>query len=98
MGLIIAELQDRQPNLPYFDPNFTGEYPAEPPFTLSDLEELYPAASARKKEDEAFAQRAHTATFELQQGRRGYRAHLAAHHERVPPRPAADLRQSGRPL
>ena len=74
MGLIIAELQDRQPNLPYFDPNFTGEYPTEPPFTLSDLEELYPAASARKKEDEAFAQRAHTATFELQQGRRGYRA------------------------
>ncbi len=74
MGLIIAELQDRQPNLPYFDPDFTGEYPAEPPFTLSDLEELYPAASARKKEDEAFAQRAHTATFELQQGRRGYRA------------------------
>ena len=74
MGLIIAELQDRQPNLPYFDPDFTGEYPTEPPFTLSDLEELYPAASARKKEDEAFAQRAHTATFELQQGRRGYRA------------------------
>lgn len=74
MGLIIAELQDRQPNLPYFDPDFTGEYPAEPPFTLSDLEELYPAASARKKVDEAFAQRAHTATFELQQGRRGYRA------------------------
>ena len=45
MGLIIAELRDRQPNLPYFDPDFTGEYPAEPPFTLSDLEELYPAAS-----------------------------------------------------
>ena len=74
MGLIIAELQDRQPNLPYFDPNFMGEYPTEPPFTLSDLEELYPAASARKKVDEAFARRAHTATFELQQGRRGYRA------------------------
>ena len=74
MGLIIAELRDRQPNLPYFDPDFTGEYPTEPPFTLSDLEELYPAASARKKVDEAFAQRAHTATFELQQGRRGYRA------------------------
>ena len=54
MGLIIAELRDRQPSLPYFDPDFTGEYPAEPPFTLSALEELYPAASARKKEDEAF--------------------------------------------
>ena len=74
MGLIIAELQDRQPELPYFDPDFTGDYPAEAPFTLSDLEALYPAASARKKVDEAFAERAHIATFELQQGRRGYRA------------------------
>ena len=74
MGLIITELQERQPDLCYFDPNFTGEYPAEPPFTLSELEEIYPAASAKKKEDEAFADRAHTATFELQQGRRGYRA------------------------
>ena len=74
MGLIIAELQRRQPELPYFDPDFTGEYPAQAPFTISELEEIYPTASARKKEDEAFAQQAHTATFELQQGRRGYRA------------------------
>ncbi|MBE6917995.1 MAG: arginine--tRNA ligase [Ruminococcaceae bacterium] len=73
MGLIIAELQERQPELPYFDPDFTGEYPAEAPFTLSDLEELYPTASA-KKTDPVFAEKAHTATFELQQGRRGYRA------------------------
>jgi arginyl-tRNA synthetase len=73
MGLIIAELQERQPDLPYFDPNFTGEYPAESPFTLSELEEIYPTASAKKK-DPAFAEKAHIATFELQQGRRGYRA------------------------
>lgn len=74
MGLIIAELQVRQPDLPYFDPAYTGEYPAEAPFTLSDLEEIYPAASAKKNVDADFAERAHTATFELQQGRRGYRA------------------------
>ncbi len=74
MGLIIAELKRRQPELPYFDPDFTGEYPAQAPFTISELEEIYPVASARKKEDEAFAEAAHTATFELQQGRRGYRA------------------------
>ncbi len=73
MGLIIAELQERQPDLPYFDPNFTGEYPAESPFTLSELEEIYPTASS-KKSDPVFAEKAHTATFELQQGRRGYRA------------------------
>ena len=74
MGLIIAELQDRQPNLPYFDPDFTGEYPAEAPFTLTELEEIYPAASARKKTDAEFAERAHAATYALQQGNRGYRA------------------------
>ena len=73
MGLIIAELHERQPDLPYFDPDFTGEYPSESPFTLSELEEIYPTASA-KKSDPAFAEKAHTATFELQQGRRGYRA------------------------
>ena len=73
MGLIIAELSQRQPELPYFDQHFTGEYPAEAPFTVSDLEEIYPAASA-KKSDPAFSQLAHQATLELQQGRRGYRA------------------------
>ena len=73
MGLIIAELQERQPNLPYFDPDFTGEYPTEAPFTLSDLEEIYPTASS-KKTDPVFAEKAHIATYELQQGRRGYRA------------------------
>ena len=73
MGLIIAELQERQPELPYFDESFTGEYPLDAPFTLSDLEEIYPTASS-KKTDPVFAEKAHTATFELQQGRRGYRA------------------------
>ena len=73
MGLIIAELQERQPDLPYFDPDFTGEYPAEAPFTLSDLEEIYPTASS-KKSDPVFAEKAHIATLENQQGRRGYRA------------------------
>ena len=74
MGLIIAELQLRKPDLCYFDPDFTGEYPEEAPFTLSDLEEIYPTASARKKDDPEFAERAHVATYELQQGRAGYRA------------------------
>ena len=74
MGLIITELQERQPDLCYFDPDYTGEYPAEPPFTLAQLEEIYPAASAKKKVDEVFAEKAHTATFELQSGRPGYRA------------------------
>ena len=73
MGLIIAELQERQPELVYFDPDYTGEYPEEAPFTLSDLEEIYPTASA-KKSDPVFAEKAHIATYENQMGRRGYRA------------------------
>ncbi len=73
MGLIIAELHEREPDLCYFDPDYTGEYPTESPFTLSELEEIYPTASS-KKSDPVFAEKAHTATYELQQGRRGYRA------------------------
>ena len=73
MGLIIAELNERQPELPYFDPDFTGEYPEIAPFTVDELEEIYPTASSKKKDPE-FSAKAHTATFELQQGRRGYRA------------------------
>ena len=73
MGLIIAELQERQPELCYFDESYTGLYPLESPFTLTELEEIYPTASA-KKTDPVFAEKAHRATYELQQGRRGYRA------------------------
>ena len=73
MGLIIAELQERQPDLPYFDPDFTGEYPIKAPFTVDELEEIYPTASG-KKSDPEFSHKAHQATLELQQGRRGYRA------------------------
>ena len=74
MGLLITELQERQPDLPYFDINYQGEYPAEAPFTVKDLETLYPIASAHAKEDEAFAERAHENTKLLQDGHRGYRA------------------------
>ena len=74
MGLIITELQKRQPDLVYFDETYEGEYPAEAPFTISELEEIYPAASAKSKEDEAYKADAMEATFKLQNGVRGYRA------------------------
>ena len=74
MGLIIEELRDRRPELPYFDPNHTGPYPEEAPFTISELEEIYPAASAKSKTDEAFKDRAHEATLKLQQGYEPFRA------------------------
>ena len=74
MGLIIEELKDRQPDLCYFDDSFTGQYPEEEPFTISELEEIYPAASAKSKADEAFKERAQEATFKLQSGYAPYRA------------------------
>jgi arginyl-tRNA synthetase len=76
MGLIITELKQRKPELPYFDPDYTGDYPKEPPFTISELEEIYPTASGRSKEDAAYKAEAMEATFQLQHGRRGYRALL----------------------
>ncbi len=74
MGLIITELQERQPELVYFDESYEGEYPKEAPFTISELEEIYPTASGKSKEDAAYKERAMEATFKLQSGVRGYRA------------------------
>ena len=70
------ELQERKPELVYFDADYTGEYPEEAPFTISELEDIYPTASAKSKEDEGFKAKALEATHELQQGRRGYQALL----------------------
>lgn len=74
MGLIITELKHRQPELPYFDEAYEGEYPEEAPFTISELEEIYPTASAKAKEDDAYKAEALDATHRLQDGVRGYRA------------------------
>lgn len=74
MGLIITELKERKPELPYFDENFKGEYPAEAPFTISELEEIYPTASGKAKEDEEYRESALHATYLLQNGHKGYTA------------------------
>lgn len=74
MGLIITELQKRQPELVYFDDSYEGEYPKEAPFTISELEEIYPTASAKSKEDPQYKAEAMEATYKLQNGVRGYRA------------------------
>ena len=74
MGLTIYELKVRKPDLVYFDESYTGEYPTEPPFTVSELEEIYPFASKRSKEDADYKAAAMECTFKLQSGVRGYRA------------------------
>lgn len=74
IGLIITELKHRKPELVYFDESFDGEYPTEPPFTMSDLEEIYPYASGYSKEHPEYKEEAQTATAELQSGRKGFLA------------------------
>ena len=77
MGLIITELKVRKPELVYFQDDYEGEYPEEAPFTISELEDIYPTASAKSKEDEAYKEAAMQATYELQHGRKGYQALLS---------------------
>ncbi|KAA5805324.1 arginine--tRNA ligase [Alkalicaulis satelles] len=77
MGQLITELEDEQPDLPYFDAGFTGPYPDEAPVTIDDLARLYPQASAKGKADPVRQERSRKATAELQAGRPGYRALLA---------------------
>ena len=74
MGLIITELKERHPEYVYFDESYEGEYPKEEPFTISELEEIYPTASGKSKEDPVYKEKAMDATFKLQSGVRGYRA------------------------
>lgn len=74
IGLVITELKHRQPELVYFDDSFQGEYPQEPPFTMDDLEEIYPYASSYSKEHEEYKEEAQQATADLQAGKPGYLA------------------------
>lgn len=72
MGMVITEVKKRQPNLPYFDDNFTGEYPTSSPVTIQDLATLYPEANLKAKSDEEYMAEAKQATLDLQNGKRGY--------------------------
>ena len=74
MGLIITEVHARQPELPYFDEAFAGEFPQEAPFTIRELEEIYPTASTKAKEDAQYREAALQATLLLQNGHKGYHA------------------------
>jgi arginyl-tRNA synthetase len=82
MGLVATELMERKPDLPYFDPGFTGEYPKESPVTLAELGILYPLASQKSKEDPTFMAKAKENTRKFQTGDRGLGA-LVAHFVNV---------------
>ena len=74
MGMLIDEIKLMNPNLPYFNESFEDEYPKESPVTVKELAEIYPRASKRCKSNKEDMDRARKATFELQEGRKGYRA------------------------
>jgi arginyl-tRNA synthetase len=73
MGLLIAAIEDDQPDLPYFDEGEV-EFPATSPVTLDDLQRIYPEAAERARNDTSFADSAREKTVALQQGHHGYRA------------------------
>ena len=101
MGMVISEVERRNPSLPYFDESFTGEYPEEAPFTIDELEDIYPYASKLAKSDEKVMEAAKQATVELQQGRRGYVAlwkHIwngESDAQKLIPEMIEDLKQKG---
>ena len=74
IGLVMLEIKKRNPNLPYFDDNYEGEYPSESPVTNDDLMELYPLASTKAKEDEEYMEEARIMTAKFQSRDKGLMA------------------------
>ena len=74
MGLVIAELSVRNPDWRCFAEDFDPEKDTVPTVDVNDLNELYPFASAKCKEDEAYKAFARETTAQFQAGRPGYRA------------------------
>ena len=74
IGLVMTEIKHRFPELPYFDQNYEGEYPSVSPVTNDDLMELYPCASNKSKEDEAYMEEARDITARFQDGEKGLMA------------------------
>ena len=73
LGLVILEIKKRYPDLPYFDENYTGDYTEITlPVTNKDLEEIYPFASNKSKEDEKYLEEARDISFKIQNHERGY--------------------------
>jgi arginyl-tRNA synthetase len=74
IGLVMTEIKHRNPDLAYFDQNYEGEYPTDSPVTNDDLMELYPCASNKSKEDEAYMEEARDITARFQDGEKGLMA------------------------
>ena len=74
IGLVMTELKHRNPQLPYFNESYNGEYPTTSPVTNDDLMEIYPYASNKAKEDEEYMEEARIMTAKFQDGDKGLMA------------------------
>ena len=73
LGLVIREIKEMYPDLPYFDKSYEGDYSeVELPITNEDLERIYPLASNKAKEDENYLEEAREITMKFQKYERGY--------------------------
>ncbi len=73
LGLVIKEIKEEYPDLPYFDENYTGDYSElDLPITNEDLERIYPLASNKAKEDEDYLEEARIITNKFQDHEKGY--------------------------
>jgi len=74
-GMVIYEIKERYPDLEFFNENYEGDYNTlELSITEADLEEIYPMASIKAKEDENVMEQVVTITKDLEEGHKGYSA------------------------
>lgn len=72
-GMVIYEIKQRYPHLHYFDETYVGEYEALP-ITVEDLQEIYPLASTKAKENADIMEEVRNITMEIEKGHKGYTA------------------------
>lgn len=73
LGFVVLEIKKRYPDLAYFDEKYIGDYSeVELPITNDDLEQIYPYASSKAKEDEKYLEEGREITYKIQNHTRGY--------------------------
>ena len=70
-GMLISQLMEEQPNLPFFDENYTGEYP-KINLTLADLKRMYPLANQEALKNPERMELVRHITSEIDKGNKAY--------------------------
>lgn len=72
-GMLISELMIEKPDLPFFNPDFKGEYP-KITLTAADLGRMYPKASLAAKNDEKRMEQVREITAQIDKGHPAFTA------------------------